>query len=118
MWKFLLGGVTDLAKGWMQHKANKQAAKHERELKHITGEQEWDIVQAENSGRSWKDEWFTILLSIPLILAFFPGCVNAVREGFMVLDTMPDWYKYLLGVAVAASFGYRKIADAIKGKGQ
>jgi hypothetical protein len=35
-----------------------------------TGELEWNQTMAEASANSWKDEWLTILVSIPLILAF------------------------------------------------
>lgn len=70
----------------------------------------WDEIHAQNSANSWKDEWFTILFSIPLILAFIPSAVPFVAEGFRVLDTMPDWYKHGLAVLVAASVGYQKLA--------
>jgi len=56
---------------------------------------------------SWKDEWLTILFSIPLILAFIPGMEDIVRNGFQQLEQMPEWYQYSLGVIVAASFGVR-----------
>ena len=56
---------------------------------------------------SWKDEWLTILFSIPLILAFIPGMEEVVANGFAQLQAMPEWYQYSLGVIVAASFGVR-----------
>ena len=37
---------------------------------------------AENSKTSWKDEFFVIVLSIPLILAFIPGAEGIVDRGF------------------------------------
>ncbi|MBW2599922.1 MAG: hypothetical protein JRC60_07600 [Deltaproteobacteria bacterium] len=58
-----------------------------------------------------KDEWFTIILSIPAIMCFIPGLATYVERGFEALSGCPDWYKWAFMVAVASSFGYRKIAD-------
>ena len=67
----------------------------------------WDKIMAQGSQQSLKDEWLTILFSIPLILAFIPGAEGIVQNGFEQLETMPTWYQYSLGVIVAASFGVR-----------
>jgi hypothetical protein len=71
----------------------------------------WDEIHAKNSGESWKDEWFTLLFSIPLVLAFIPSAVPYVEKGFIVLELMPDWYKQALAVLVAASVGYQKLTQ-------
>ena len=71
----------------------------------------WDEIHAKNSGESWKDEWFTLPFSIPLVLAFIPSAVPYVEQGFRVLDMMPDWYKQALAVLVAASVGYQKLTQ-------
>ena len=75
--------------------------------KKATGEIDWDLEMAKGSQSSWKDEWLTILFSIPLILAFIPGMEEVVANGFAQLNAMPEWYQYSLGVIVAASFGVR-----------
>ena len=85
-------------------KANAEAAIMEKKA---TGEIDWDIEMAKSSSTSWKDEWLTILFSIPLILAFIPGMEDVVQNGFEQLNKMPEWYQYSLGVIVAASFGVR-----------
>ncbi len=76
--------------------------------KKATGEIDWDLKMADASAHSWKDEWLTILFSIPLILSF---CGDWGREivtnGFAALESMPDYYPYTLGTIVAASFGTR-----------
>ncbi|MGI9340903.1 MAG: hypothetical protein ACR2PP_09745 [Psychrobacter sp.] len=76
--------------------------------KKATGEIDWDLKMADASAHSWKDEWLTILFSIPLILSF---CGDWGREivtnGFTALESMPDYYQYTLGTIVAASFGTR-----------
>lgn len=76
------------------------------------GEIEWDLSAVEQMKFSWKDEWFTLLLSVPLILAFCGPTARAwTKEGFGALAEMPQWYQVSLGVAIAASFGYRKLVD-------
>ena len=107
MWNLLVGLITT----YLGNRAEKTKAKHEREIKQITGEQEWDISQSNNAGSSWKDEWFTIVLSVPMIGAFVPSVVPYIEEGFRVLDSMPDYYKGFLGAAVAASFGIKALSN-------
>lgn len=73
----------------------------------------WNNLSIENSG--WKDEWFVILLSIPMIMCFIPGGDVYVRAGFDALrQSTPEWYQYAFLVAVASSFGFKKLADIRK----
>ncbi len=114
----LIGPIANLAGSWMDGKvaqtkaaATAKVAKANAEAaimeKKATGEIDWDIEMAKSSSTSWKDEWLTILFSIPLILAFIPGMEGVVQNGFEQLNKMPEWYQYSLGVIVAASFGVR-----------
>ena len=118
MLNLLIGPIAEIAGTWMsgkveQTKANAQTkvAKAQAEAvvmqKKATGEIDWDLEMARGSSNSWKDEWLTILFSIPLILAFVPGMEDVVANGFARLNEMPEWYQYSLGVIVAASFGVR-----------
>ena len=86
--------------------------------KKATGEIDWDLEMAKGSQSSWKDEWLTILFSVPLILCFLPfeWAEQAVQNGFAALESMPDWYQYTLGVIVAASFGVRSATKFFGGK--
>jgi hypothetical protein len=114
----LIGPLTELAGGWLKGKADKQAAEAKLKLteaeakaKIMLSEQtsvaDWERIMAEGSKSSWKDEWFVIVLSIPLILAFIPGAEGIVDRGFDQLSKAPDWYFYSLGIAISASFGIR-----------
>lgn len=118
MLNLLIGPVTELAGTWLNGKvestkaqAATKVAKAKAEAvimeKKATGEIDWDLEMAKGSANSWKDEWLTILFSIPLILAFIPGMEEVVANGFAQLQAMPEWYQYSLGVIVAASFGVR-----------
>ena len=111
MWQTLVGPLFDLITGYFERKAEEDKATHERKLETIRHDSNWENIHAKNAGNSWKDEWFTILFSVPCVLAFFPDMVPIVMQGFTVLNEMPDWYKVFLGSAVAASFGLRGLAN-------
>ncbi|MEM1352011.1 MAG: hypothetical protein AAGF27_06685 [Pseudomonadota bacterium] len=70
-------------------------------------ESSWELLALQQTGRSYKDEWFTILLSVPLVLAFVPGGSPYVQSGFEALSLTPQWYGLFLGAAVSLSFGIR-----------
>lgn len=112
--------VTGIIDGWQQRKTAAlesdlaiAKAKTEATIKRLeTGQQAdiaWETLSIQNNG--WKDEWFTILLSIPLIMCFIPSMAQYVYAGFAALEKTPEWYKWAFMVAVGSSFGYRKIAD-------
>jgi hypothetical protein len=114
MWQALIGPVSNLVGGWLKNKAEEKQAIHERKLETIKHEANWDNIQATNSGTSWKDEWLTLLFSVPLVMAFIPAAVPYVIEGFNALEQMPEWYRMYLGVIMAASFGFRQILNLKK----
>ena len=107
----LVSAATNLVTTWLDGKQKKQAAKDEREIKALTNEANWDEVQADGAKSSWKDEWLTILVSIPMVMAFIPGCEHYVKEGFRVLSEMPSWYQYLVGATFAAAYGMKTLKD-------
>lgn len=68
---------------------------------------EWEMIQAESGRTSWKDEYWTIVLSLPLVGAFFPTLVPYIEEGFRVIQSMPEFYQWWVGVSVLTSFGIK-----------
>jgi len=111
MWVALISPLVELASGWLKGRKEIQQATIQREVQVLQNEANWDSIQAEASKASWKDEWLTILVSIPMILAFIPGMKDEVMNGFSVLASCPEWYQYLIGVVFAASFGIKKVTD-------
>ena len=99
---------------WLQGRQKVQEATDNRKAQLIQNEASWDNIMAQASAQSWKDEWLTILFSVPLILCFIPSAVPSVQAGFEVLKTMPGWYSYTIGVIVAASFGVKGALSAYK----
>jgi hypothetical protein len=66
----------------------------------------WEEIQAEGSKDSWKDEWFTVVLSLPFLLSMF-GLSSWADRAFEAMRKAPDWYTMAFLVAVGASFGVR-----------
>jgi|TARA_R110000737_G_scaffold57996_2_gene83758 hypothetical protein len=79
----------------------------------VDGELEWNHTMAEASKGSLKDEWLTLLVSIPLVLAF-TGHTEAVERGFQSLEAMPSFYQTAVGVVFAASFGVQQLTKMFK----
>lgn len=116
----IIGPLLNLGSTYLEGRNKKMAAKAEAEAKVMINASnqigDWEKIQAQNAGNSWKDEWLTILFSIPLILAFFPGGMEIVERGFSALEQMPEWYQYTVSVIVAASFGVRSAIGFMKAK--
>lgn len=118
--KTVLGGGIELAKGWQERKKAKQnnelaiaKASTNAKIRRLEKEQDADIAWENTSiaNAGWKDEFWTLVLSIPCVLCFVPSMVGYVKEGFEALSCCPEWYKWALIVAIASSFGYKKLAD-------
>ena len=75
---------------------------------------------AESSNTSWKDEWFTVVLSAPLLAIMWAvatddtSVIDRVNQGFEALQQLPDFYQQLLVIAVLASFGLKAGSQFLK----
>jgi hypothetical protein len=80
--------------------------------KSIDAEITWDTEAIKQMEHSWKDEYLTLMLSAPMILAFLGDWGRtAVAEGFRAIQGAPDWYKVAFLTTIAASFGIRALVD-------
>ena len=109
----IVNAFASVAGSWVESKVETAKAKTAVAKRVAAGQQEWNLQQAKNSSSSWKDEWLTLLVSVPLILAF-TGHEDIVKRGFEALEAMPDFYKTAVGVVFAASFGVQKIMQMFK----
>ena len=124
MWQALISPIAELLGTALKNRAAEKTAIHEAKMEVIKNTASWEQLMASASATSWKDEWFTLLLSAPVVALMWGISMNdvaiLVRIGiaFSELNMLPDWYQYLLFMAVSASFGIRG-ADkllALKGK--
>ena len=74
-----------------------------------TSDLEWDKVMADASSDSWKDEFWTHIFAIPLVLSFIPATPPYGTYGLEALEKTPEWYRYCLLTLVAASVGRHEI---------
>jgi hypothetical protein len=113
VWQALISPVANLVGGYLNNKHEQAQAKHQAKLQVIQNDADWESKMAEASNNSWKDEFWTIVLAVPLFCLGYSvvvddaSIVDRVRHSFDVLSTLPDWYQYLLFLAVSASFGIR-----------
>ena len=125
MFQALIGPIANLAGTWFQNKLEKtkadgQAKVAEAKARASVAEQvaagkvKWEGKMADATNDSWKDEFALVVLLTPAILVFIPGMREYVKVGFEVLATLPDWYQYLLYIAISASFGIKGVGQAAK----
>ena len=118
MFQAFIGPISELAGSFMQGQIEKQKAKAnlaqtkaaaEAEIikTAATHDSKWDIIMAQCTQNSLKEELVTIVILIPTVLVFIPGMEDVVKNGFARLNELPEWYTYLLFLTVSAALGIR-----------
>jgi hypothetical protein len=92
----------------IENKATQIKAKSAAVLKGMDGEASWEAAAAMNASNSWADEYWTLLLSIPLVLAFL-GFHATVTNGFNALRDVPQWYTWAVLASVSFAFARKKL---------
>ena len=113
VWQALISPVANLVGGYLNNKHEQAQAKHQAKLQVIQNDADWESKMADASANSWKDEWFALLLSAPIVACVYGVAMDdisvmaRVNDAFDALASLPEWYQYLLFVAVTSSFGIR-----------
>ena len=103
----LLGVVGSLAQTFLEGKVEKEKAKSEIMKNAAQHDSKWEMIMAESTKGSWKDEVITIAVLTPCILSFIPGMEDVVKSGFERLSELPDWYQNILYVTILAGLGLK-----------
>ena len=83
----ILGSLGGLATSYIDGKTAVQKAEAQIRMKEATGEIDWELAAIRATQSSWKDEWLTILFSLPLILCFCGDWGRQiVTDGFIALQ--------------------------------
>ncbi len=113
--------ISTVFSGWMgakkvkaEGKAKIATAKVEAKVQQIKNKADMDAQAAGDMRYTWKDEYLTLLISIPVVMSFIPGLAPYVAEGFKVLSTTPEWYRYSFLGIIAATFGLRTWFNKMK----
>src|SRR5210317_1598631 len=107
MLNLLLGPALELGKDFLKGKAEEKKAIQERKLNAIQNDADWENKMADATKGSWKDEWFSLILSAPLIAVAWSVAtgndeiIERMNEACAALNALPDWYQYLLFIAVS-----------------
>lgn len=118
MLNLLIGPALELGKDFLKGKAEEKKAIQQRKISAINNDADWEAKMADATSNSWKDEFWSIILALPIIAVVYSvamddvSIIERVNEGFAALNGLPEWYQYLLFIAVSASFGL-KSADKL-----
>ena len=114
-WAALIGLIKEASSNWLGNRREKAQAKHEAELAVIRGDQNADAASANDMRYSLKDEWLTVLLSVPLIVIFYSAVwgdvaqIEQVKLAFAAMNDLPEWFQWAFLGCVAATFGLRSV---------
>ena len=125
MFQALIGPIASLAGTFLEGQVSKQKAKShlvqtEAEAKAeimktaATHDSKWELIMAESTKTSIKDEIVTVIVLIPVVLVFIPGMEEVVKNGFERLNELPEWYTYLLFLTCSAALGIRGLDKFMK----
>lgn len=121
-----IASVVDGISGYFNNRQTIKAAEKERkdELKKMDLEAKLEGIKAGTLSDIKQDEEsrniagvmddisFYVFLA-PLVLCFYPPAVPHIREGFNVIESMPVWWQYGLGMMLVAVWGYRRLVVPI-----
>jgi len=116
----LIGPLAGLAGSWLEGKAAEKAAKSQVKIAKAEAEAEvmktaathdskWELIMAQSTKTSLKDEIVTVIVLIPVVLVFVPGMEDVVKAGFDRLNELPEWYQGLVYVTCLAGLGLKGV---------
>mgnify|MGYP007055477500 CR=1 FL=1 len=73
-------GAVDVVKTKTETKKLLAKAEQTHAMKMAEGKIDFEIAAQNNMKDSWRDEWFTILLSIPLVIVFISIFFNITKK--------------------------------------
>lgn len=85
----------------------------------VFNEQDWELMSKRNENESWKDEWITLIISLPIPMLFLsvflgvlfdvPLLITAVNDAIKALKDLIPNYEYLLGLVVTAALSIKAL---------
>ena len=78
---------------------------------------EWEAIQAESGNNSWKDEWITLIITLPIPVIFIsvmlsvfledPMMAEAAKAGVSAIKELVPNYNELLYIVCLAAIGIK-----------
>jgi len=111
----LISPVDNIAGQIIKNRNEISKAKHQAQMQTIQNNADWEAKMADASANSWKDEFWTLVLSVPIFMIGYsiivndPSIIERTKYAFQALDELPDYYQYLLFICISASFGIKGV---------
>ncbi|NRA78734.1 MAG: hypothetical protein HRU18_11040 [Pseudoalteromonas sp.] len=139
----LIGNLLGIGKNALENRSKLKRLKAEQEFKIIEAQtnaqvdrimsntdsdNQIDLITAQNKKYTLKDEVVTYLFLVPVFVATIVPFVTAyetgswinlntyVKDSYLALDELPEWYKYVLGAVVIDVLGFRSFARKLVDK--
>tara|TARA_R110000868_G_scaffold174872_1_gene411736 strand:+ start:545 stop:1018 length:474 start_codon:yes stop_codon:yes gene_type:complete len=137
----LVGNLLGIGKGYLENKAKLKQAKSDQEheivvaetkatvdriLNNTESDNSIDLITARNKKYTLKDEVLTYLFLMPVMVATVVPFFQAIslegdwthlnvyfKDSYETLDTLPQWYRYVLYAVVIDVLGFRSFARKI-----
>lgn len=124
----IIGGIVETVGGFFAKREERKSLekqidgkiamqKENNETQVVFNEQEIDIIAKRNEGQTWKDEYITIIMTVPLITIFLatlfgillgkPEYMEAASEAVNQVNLLVPNYQELLGLTIVAGLGLR-----------
>ena len=139
----LIGNLLGIGKSALENKAKMKQLKAEQEfsiieaqtkaqvdriMSNTDSDNQIDLITAQNKKYTFKDEVVTYLFLVPVVVATVVPFLSAyesgnwnelnslVKDSYLALDQLPNWYKYVLGAVVIDVLGFRSFARKLVDK--
>ena len=96
MWQAIISPIATLLGQLIKNRAEEKNAVHHAKLEVIKNTASWEQLMATASATSWKDEWFTLLLSAPVVAVVWGIGMNDVE----ILDRIGLAFEELNSLAI------------------
>ena len=87
----------------------------------VFNDQEWEQLSKMNESSTWKDEWITVIMTLPIPILFFSVFVGVLIGNPLVIEAATDAikslkefipnYGYLLGLIIMAALGIKAVKN-------
>ena len=139
----LIGNLLGIGKSALENRAKMKQLKAEQEfsiieaqtkaqvdriMSNTDSDNQIDLITAQNKKYTSKDEVVTYLFLVPVVVATLVPFLSAyesgnwnelnslVKDSYLALDQLPNWYKYVLGAVVIDVLGFRSFARKVVDK--
>ena len=105
MYQAITAGITTLFGSWVDLKKSKNEAQAAIAMKTAQAETDYDTEAQRQMQYSWKDEFITVVMFSPLVVAWFDK--DRALSWVDFVSSLPHAYWYMLAGITFATFGLR-----------